>query len=91
MIETRAGKAGEAMRLDKYLKVSRLIKRRTVANEACDAGRVLINDKPAKASASVKVGDILTIQFGNKEVKVEILDVQETVKKDEAKELFKYV
>ena len=79
------------MRLDKYLKVSRLIKRRTVANEACDAGRVFINDKPAKASANVKVGDILTIQFGNKEVKVEILDVQETVKKDEAKELFKYI
>ncbi len=79
------------MRLDKYLKVSRLIKRRTVANEACDAGRVLINDKPAKASANVKVGDILTIQFGNKNVKVEILDVQETVKKDEAKELFKYI
>ena len=79
------------MRLDKYLKVSRLIKRRTVANEACDAGRVLINDKPAKASANVKVGDILTIQFGNKDVTVEILDVQETVKKDEAKELFKYL
>jgi len=79
------------LRLDKYLKVSRLIKRRTVANEACDAGRVLINDKPAKASANVKAGDILTIQFGNKDVKVEILDVQETVKKDEAKELFKYI
>ena len=79
------------MRLDKYLKVSRIIKRRTVANEACDAGRVLINDKPAKASANVKVGDILTIQFGNKDVRVEILDVQETVKKDEAKELFKYI
>ncbi len=79
------------MRLDKYLKVSRLIKRRTVANEACDAGRVLINEKPAKASTNVKVGDILTIQFGNKDVKVEILDVQETVKKDEAKELFKYI
>jgi len=62
-----------------------------VANEACDAGRVLINDKPAKASANVKAGDILTIQFGNKDVKVEILDVQETVKKDEAKELFKYI
>lgn len=77
------------MRLDKYLKVSRLIKRRTVANEACDAGRVLINDRPAKASANVKVGDILTIQFGNKDVKVEILDVQEAVKKDEAKELFR--
>ena len=79
------------MRLDKYLKVSRLIKRRTVANEACDEGRVLINDKPAKASANVKVGDILTIQFGNKDVKVEILDVQETVKMDESKELFKYI
>ncbi len=79
------------MRLDKFLKVSRLIKRRTVANEACDAGRVLINDKPAKASANVKVGDVLTIQFGNKDVKVEVLDVQETVKKDEAKELFKYL
>ena len=62
------------MRLDKFLKVSRLIKRRTVANEACDAGRVLINDKPAKASANVKAGDILTIQFGNKDVKVEVLD-----------------
>ena len=73
------------------MKVSRLIKRRTVANEACDAGRVFINDKPAKASANVKVGDILTIQFGNKDVKVEILDVQETVKKDDAKELFKYL
>lgn len=79
------------MRLDKYLKVSRIIKRRTVANEACDAGRVLINDKPAKASANVKAGDILTIQFGNKEVRVEILDVQETVKKDDAKELFRYI
>jgi ribosomal 50S subunit-recycling heat shock protein len=79
------------MRLDKFLKVSRLIKRRTVANEACDAGRVFINDKPAKASTNVKVGDILTIRFGDKDVKVEILDVQETVKKDEAKELFKYI
>ena len=73
------------MRLDKYLKVSRLIKRRTVANEACDAGRVMINDKPAKASANVKVGDIITIQFGNKDVKVEVLDVQETVRKDDAR------
>ena len=82
---------GNCMRLDKYLKVSRLIKRRTVANEACDAGRVLINDKPAKASTNVKEGDIITISFGNKDVKVEVLDVQETVKKDEAKELFKYI
>ena len=79
------------MRLDKYLKVSRLIKRRTVANEACDAGRVMINDKPAKASANVKQGDIITIQFGNKEVNVEVLDVQETVKKEAAKDLFRYI
>lgn len=79
------------MRLDKYLKVSRLIKRRTIANEACDAGRVLINDKPAKASANVKVGDVINISFGNKEVKVEVLDVSETVRKEEAKELFKYL
>ena len=77
------------MRLDKYLKVSRLIKRRTVANEACEAGRGMINDKPAKASANVKVGDIITIQFGNKDVKVEVLDVQETVRKDDAKELYR--
>lgn len=79
------------MRLDKYLKVSRLIKRRTVANEACDAGRVMINDRPAKASAEVKVGDIITIQFGNKDVKVEVLTVQETVRKEEAKEMFQYL
>ena len=79
------------MRLDKYLKVSRLIKRRTVANEACDAGRAFINDKPAKASTNVKVGEVIAIQFGNKEVKVEVLDVQETVRKEEAKELFRYL
>ena len=68
------------MRLDKFLKVSRLIKRRTIANEACDAGRVLVNDKPAKASLNVKAGDMIEIQFGAKAVKVEVLDVQETVK-----------
>lgn len=79
------------MRLDKYLKVSRLIKRRTVANEACDAGRVLINGKVAKASANVAVGDIIEIGFGTKSVKVEVLDIQETTKKDEAKDLFKYL
>lgn len=79
------------MRLDKYLKVSRLIKRRTVANEACDAGRVTINDKPAKASSTVKAGDIIAISFGNRDVRVEVLDVQETVKKEEAKELFRYL
>ena len=79
------------MRLDKYLKVSRLIKRRTVANEACDSGRVTINDKVAKASAEVKQGDIIAISFGNREVKVEVLDVQETMRKEEAKELFRYL
>lgn len=79
------------MRLDKFLKVSRLIKRRTVANEACDAGRVLINDKVAKASTNVNVGDIIEIGFGTRSVKVEVLDVQETTKKDEAKDLFKYL
>ena len=77
------------MRLDKYLKVSRIIKRRTVANEACDAGRVTINGRQAKASYDVKVGEILEIQFGNKPVKVEVTDVKETVKKDEAKEMYK--
>ncbi len=79
------------MRLDKYLKVSRVIKRRTVANEACDAGRVMINGKVAKASAEVKVGDRIDIQFGNREVAIEVLDIQETTKKDEAKELFRYI
>ncbi len=79
------------MRLDKYLKVSRLIKRRTVANEACDGGRVMVNDKPAKASTIVKVGDVITIGFGNKEVKVRVLDVQETVRKEAAGELFEYI
>ncbi|MCI8371383.1 MAG: RNA-binding S4 domain-containing protein [Lachnospiraceae bacterium] len=79
------------MRLDKFLKVSRLIKRRTVANEACDAGRVLVNDKAAKASLNVKEGDIIEIGFGTKAVKVEVLNVQETVKKEEAKELYRYL
>lgn len=79
------------MRLDKFLKVSRLIKRRTVANEACDAGRVLVNEKPAKASLNVRAGDRIEIQFGTSSVKVEVLDVQETVKKDEAKELYRYL
>ncbi len=79
------------IRLDKFLKVSRLIKRRTVANEACDAGRVTVNGKVAKASLNVKEGDIIEIAFGNKTVKAEILDVKDTAKKNEAKELFKYV
>ena len=79
------------MRLDKFLKVSRLIKRRTVANEACDAGRVLVNGKPAKASVKVKVGDVIEIQFGTKTVNVEVLDTQDTTKKEEAKDLFRYL
>ena len=79
------------MRLDKYLKVSRLIKRRTVANEACDAGRVMINGKTAKAGTDVKVGDVIEIGFGTRNVKVEVLDVQETTRKEDAKELFLYL
>ena len=79
------------MRLDKFLKVSRLIKRRTVANEACDAGRVLVNDKPAKASVKVKPGDIIEIQFGTRTVTVEVLDIKDTTKKEEAGDLFKYL
>lgn len=79
------------MRLDKFLKVSRMIKRRTVANEACDAGRVTVNGSVAKASVKVKPGDIIEIQFGTKTVKVEVLDIQETTKKEEAKDLFKYL
>ena len=79
------------MRLDKFLKVSRLIKRRTVANEACDSGRVTVNDKVAKASANVKTGDIIEITFGNKTVRVEVLDIRDTTKKEEAKEMFKYL
>lgn len=79
------------MRLDKYLKVSRIIKRRTVANEACDAGRVMINGKVAKASAEVKAGDVLEIAFGTNPLKVEILSVQETVRKEEAKEMYKII
>ena len=79
------------MMLDKFLKVSRLIKRRTVANEACDAGRVTVNGQVAKASVKVKPGDIIEIQFGTRNVKAEVLDIQETTKKEEAKDLFKYL
>ncbi len=81
----------DKMRLDKYLKVTRLIKRRTVANEACDAGRVQINGKPAKASAEVKVGDKITIGFGNKDVSVEVLDIQETIHKEDVTNLYRYI
>ena len=77
------------MRLDKYLKVSRLIKRRTVANEACDAGRVLVNGKTAKASLNVKMGDVIEIQFGTRSVKVEVTDIAQAVRKEDAKEMYK--
>lgn len=77
------------MRLDKYLKVSRLIKRRPVANEACDAGRIRVNDKVAKASQKIKVGDRIEITFGDKVVRVEVLSIEETYNKEEAKELYK--
>ena len=79
------------MRLDKYLKVSRLIKRRTVANEACDAGRVTINGRTARASAEVKAGDVLEIQFGNRDVKVRVKDVKETIHKEDTGEMFEYI
>ena len=72
------------MRLDKYLKITRLIKRRTVANEACDAGRVLVNDKPARASYDVKVGDIILINMGQKPLKVKVLSVTEYATKENA-------
>ncbi len=77
------------MRLDKFLKVSRLIKRRTVANEACDAGRVSVNGKVAKASQEIKTGDIIEIGFGNRQVKAEVLDVRESPRKEEANEMIR--
>ena len=79
------------MRLDKYLKVSRLIKRRTVANEACDNARVTVNGPPAKASYDVKVGDKLTIQFGQRTLNVEVLQVAETVRKDDAVAMYREI
>ncbi len=77
------------MRLDKYLKVSRVIKRRTVANDACDAGRVTVNDKPAKASYEVKEGDVVEIRFGNNITKFEITSIKEQVKKEQASEMYR--
>ena len=77
------------MRLDKYLKVSRLIKRRTIANEACDAGRVTVNGKAARASYDVKVGDKIALTLGAREVCVEVVAVQETVAKNDASMLYK--
>ena len=79
------------MRLDKYLKVSRIIKLRTVANEACDAGRVTVNGRVARASLDVKVNDIIEISFGAKNVKVQVLNVAETVRKDDAALMYKII
>jgi len=79
------------MRLDKYLKNSRLIKRRTVAKEACDSGKITINDKTAKPGTEVKVGDIVKMTFGEKEMSVEILDIKEHVTKESSKELYKII
>lgn len=77
------------MRLDKYLKVSRLIKRRTVANEACDAGKVLVNDKPARASYEVKVDDVITLSLGARQLRAQVVSIQETVGKNDAALLYR--
>ena len=77
------------MRLDKYLKISRIIKRRTVANEACDAGRVLVNDKTERASYAVKVGDVIEVQLGAKPLRVEVVSINEYAKKEEAPLMYK--
>ena len=79
------------MRLDKYLKVSRVIKRRTLANEVADAGRVLVNGKPAKASDTVKIGDIIEVTFGNRPVKIRVLSDVEQKGKDVAREMFEVI
>ena len=79
------------MRLDKYLKVSRIIKRRTVANDACDAAHVSVNGRTVKASYDVKVGDVLEIAFGSRTVKAEILNVSETIKKDDAPLMYRII
>ncbi len=77
------------MRLDKYLKVSRLIKRRTVANEACDGERIYVNGKPAKASYNVKVGDQIELHFGTRTLRVEVLAVADAVRKDDASTMYR--
>lgn len=79
------------MRIDKFLKVSRIIKRRTIANEACDAGRVSLNGKVVKAGAEVKVGDIIEIQFGNRITKVKVLDLKDSTKKEDAAGMYQAV
>ena len=79
------------MRLDKYLKTTRIIKRRTIANEACDAGRVEVNGKIAKASLEVKVGDEIQIKFGNNTTKLQVLDIKDVIKKEDANKLYKLI
>ena len=79
------------MRLDKYLKISRLIKRRTLANEACDAGRVFVNERPSKASVAVKVGDTIEIKFGDKSHKVRVLEVKEHVRKEDTAAMYEVI
>lgn len=79
------------MRLDKYLKISRIIKRRTIANEACDAGRVSVNGKAARASYEVKAGDLLEIRFGERAFKAEVISVSEYAKKDEAPSMYRMI
>ena len=77
------------MRIDKYLKISRIIKRRTIAQEACDSGRVMVNDKLAKPGTDIKVGDIIEIRFGTQTTKYEVLEVKEHVKKEETDNLYR--
>nr|WP_302600126.1 RNA-binding S4 domain-containing protein [uncultured Cellulosilyticum sp.] len=77
------------MRIDKYLKLSRIIKRRTIAQEACDAGRVMINNKVAKASTDVKIGDVIEIRFGEQTTKYEVVEIKEHVKKEETSDLYR--
>lgn len=77
------------MRLDKYLKNSRLIKRRTVAKDACDSGKIMVNDKVAKPGTEIKVGDVIKMTFGEKEMTIEVLDIKEHVTKENSKDLYK--
>jgi ribosomal 50S subunit-recycling heat shock protein len=79
------------MRLDKYLKVSRLIKRRTLANEACDAGKVLVNDKQARASYEVKIGDKINLQFAGNTKSLEVISITETVHKEDASLMYRLI
>lgn len=81
----------ESMRLDKFLKVSRLIKRRTVANSACDIGRVFVNERPAKPGHKLKVGDKITVEFGNRSVSIRVLKLAEAVRKEDADSMYEVV